>query len=136
MCDIKADYFTSSPDIYALLKENARNNRRNMTDAETVLWEYLRSWPRPNRFRRQHIIGDYIVDFACLNSNLVIEVDGEYHFTQQQAMLDNQRTQYLESKGFLVLRFTNQQIMENVNDVVRKIKEAIYNESIQTEIII
>lgn len=44
-------------------------------------------------------------------------------------MLDNQRTQYLESKGFLVLRFTNQQIMENVNDVVRKIKEAIYNES-------
>ena len=60
------EFRTSSPDIYLLLKKNARKNRAKMTEAETILWERLRCYPRPIRFRRQHIIGDYIVDFACL----------------------------------------------------------------------
>ena len=126
MCKEKADYFTSSPDIYLLLKENARKNRKNMTEAESVLWNCLKSWPRPYRFRRQHIIGDYIVDFACLASNLVIEVDGEYHFTEEQMKLDSVRTDYLENLGFHVLRFTNQQVIGDIDNVVNKIKEAIY----------
>lgn len=61
------DFKSSSPDIYSLLKENARKNRKRMTEAETVMWERLRQMPRPYSFRRQHIIGDYIVDFVCLS---------------------------------------------------------------------
>ena len=131
MCENKADYFTSSPDIYALLKENARKNRLNMTDAEQLLWEYLKSWPRPYRFRRQHIIGDYIVDFACLANNLVIEVDGEYHFTDEQMKLDKMRTDFLEKVGFHVMRFTNKQIIENVDDVIKQIEGDIYENNKQ-----
>ena len=131
MCENKANYFTSSPDIYALLKENARKNRLNMTDAEQLLWEYLKSWPRPYRFRRQHIIGDYIVDFACLANNLVIEVDGEYHFTDEQMKLDKMRTDFLEKVGFHVMRFTNKQIIENVDDVIKQIEGDIYDKNKQ-----
>ena len=131
MCENKANYFTSSPDIYVLLKENARKNRLNMTDAEQLLWKHLKSWPRPYRFRRQHIIGDYIVDFACLANNLVIEVDGEYHFTDEQMKLDKTRTVFLEKIGFHVMRFTNKQIIENVDDVIKQIEGDIYDNNKQ-----
>ena len=99
------EFRTSSPDIYLLLKKNARKNRAKMTEAETILWERLRCYPRPIRFRRQHIIGDYIVDFACLQKMLVIEVDGEYHSTDEQKALDDLRTEYLNKIGFSVIRF-------------------------------
>ena len=128
MCDKKADYLTSSPDIYALLKENARKNRRHMTDAEMMLWRSLKSWPRPYRFRRQHIIGDYIVDFVCLANKLVIEVDGEYHFTDEQKKIDSMRTTFLERNGFHVLRFTNRQVLEDINGVIEKIERDVYEQ--------
>ena len=102
-----------------------------MTDAEQLLWKHLKSWPRPYRFRRQHIIGDYIVDFACLANNLVIEVDGEYHFTDEQMMLDKTRTDFLEKIGFHVMRFTNKQIIENVDDVIKQIEGDIYDNNKQ-----
>ncbi|MDD7420563.1 MAG: endonuclease domain-containing protein [Prevotellaceae bacterium] len=117
---------TSSPDIYLLLKENARKNRANMTEAEKMLWERLRCYPRPLRFRRQHIIGDYIVDFVCLEKMLVVEVDGEYHSTDEQKALDELRTEYLNSVDFSVVRFTNEQVINHINDVVAHIEELIY----------
>ena len=122
------DFKSSSIDIYPLLKENARKNRKKMTEAETVIWERLRQIPRPFRFRRQHIIGDYIVDFACLSKKLVVEVDGEYHNTEEQAVLDNVRTEFLNRMGYCVIRFTNEQVMNNMNDVVAKIEEFLYLE--------
>ena len=122
------DFKSSSIDIYPLLKENARKNRKKMTEAETVIWERLRQIPRPFRFRRQHIIGDYIVDFACLSKKLVVEVDGEYHNTEEQAALDNVRTEFLNRMGYCVIRFTNEQVMNNMNDVVAKIEEFLYLE--------
>lgn len=128
-CSEKADYFTSSPDLYSVLKENARKNRKKMTEAESVLWEYLRRWPRPYRFRRQHIIGDYIVDFACLAANLVVEVDGGYHFTDKQIALDEIRSEYLAAQGFRIVRFSNEQVISEPDIVIDKIKEAIYTES-------
>ena len=128
-CSEKADYFTSSPDLYSVLKENARKNRKEMTEAEGILWEYLRRSPRPFRFRRQHIIGDYIVDFVCLAANLVVEVDGGYHFTDEQIALDKMRSEYLVAQGFRVIRFTNEQVVGMPDVVVDKIKEAIYTES-------
>ena len=120
------EFKTSSPDIYLLLKENARKNRANMTEAEKMLWERLRCYPRPLRFRRQHIIGDYIVDFVCLEKMLVVEVDGEYHSTDEQKALDELRTEYLNSVDFSVVRFTNEQVINNINDVVAHIEELIY----------
>ena len=120
------EFRTSSPDIYLLLKENARKNRANMTEAEKMLWERLRCYPRPLRFRRQHIIGDYIVDFVCLEKMLVVEVDGEYHSTDEQKALDELRTEYLNSVDFSVVRFTNEQVINHINDVVVHIEELIY----------
>ena len=120
------EFRTSSPDIYLLLKDNARKNRANMTEAEKMLWERLRCYPRPLRFRRQHIIGDYIVDFVCLEKMLVVEVDGEYHSTDEQKALDELRTEYLNSVDFSVVRFTNEQVINHINDVVAHIEELIY----------
>ena len=120
------EFRTSSPDIYLLLKENARKNRANMTEAEKMLWERLRCYPRPLRFRRQHIIGDYIVDFVCLEKMLVVEVDGEYHSTDEQKALDELRTEYLNSVDFSVVRFTNEQVINHINDVVAHMEELIY----------
>ena len=120
------EFKTSSPDIYLLLKNNARKNRAKMTEAETMLWERLRCYPRPIRFRRQHIIGDYIVDFACLQKMLVIEVDGEHHSTNEQKALDDIRTEYLNKIGFSVIRFTNEQVVNHIDDVLAHIEELIY----------
>ena len=120
------EFKTSSPDIYLLLKNNARKNRAKMTEAETMLWERLRCYPRPIRFRRQHIIGDYIVDFACLEKVLVIEVDGGCHATNEQKALDDIRTEYLNKIGFSVIRFTNEQVVNHIDDVLAHIEELIY----------
>ena len=120
------DFKSSSPDIYLLLKENARKNRKRMTEAETVMWERLRRMPRPYSFRRQHVIGDYIVDFVCMFKKLVVEVDGEYHYTDEQQVLDNVRTDFLNRMGYSVIRFANEQVVNNTNDVVAQIEELIY----------
>lgn len=97
-----------------------------MTEAEMILWERLRYYPRPIRFRRQHIIGDYIVDFACLEKKLIIEVDGEYHSNDKQKEFDDLRTEYLNRLGFSVVRFTNEQVVNCINDVIAYIEELIY----------
>lgn len=89
------DYMTSSPDRYGILKGFARENRMKMTYAETVLWDILREFPKPFHFRRQHIIGDFIVDFVCLERQLIIEVDGGCHSGPRQQDEDTGRTENL-----------------------------------------
>ena len=105
---------TANAYAYCAVENNAVNNRRPMTQAETVLWEELRSNKLGVHFRRQHVIGTYIVDFVSLKNHLVIEVDGEYHLSPEQQLLDSERTRYLEQKGYRVIRFTNYQIMNNM----------------------
>lgn len=78
------DHRTASPDRYALLKEFARVNRKNMTLAESVMWQLLRANVMGHKFLRQHIIGDYIVDFVCRDDGLIVEVDGAYHAELEQ----------------------------------------------------
>lgn len=78
-----AYYKTAHPDRYALLKAFAKENQSNATLAEQVLWEELRSNQLGCKFLRQHIIGDYIVDFLCRQDGLIIEVDGVYHAERQ-----------------------------------------------------
>ena len=123
------DYETAAPDRYLLLKDFARHNRREMTESETVLWNALRKIQSGFRFRRQHPIGDYIADFVCLSAKLVIEVDGGYHNDPAQQEADLVRTEALQSKGFQVIRFKNEEINDDVKTVVMRIKEYLSNGS-------
>ena len=121
----KYGYETNDGSTYKLLLHNAKSNRRNMTAAEVVLWECLRGNSLGVRFRRQHPIADYIPDFVCLKKRLVIEVDGGYHFIGQQMVSDAERTSYLNQKGFDVLRFTNEEVLGNIDGVLNSIKSVI-----------
>ena len=121
-------YETAAPDRYELLKDFAKNNRRELTECESVLWEGLRKLKCGYHFRRQHPIGDYIADFICLEKELVFEVDGGYHNEPQQQQNDQWRTEFMESKGYTVLRFKNEEISNNLSEVIMRIKEQLFNE--------
>ena len=88
-------YKFAYPDRISILKDNARKNRIGQTDAEKVLWEYLRRNALGVRFRRQFIIGDFIADFACIEKKLVVEVDGLYHLTDEQIEYERKRTYHI-----------------------------------------
>ena len=97
--------------------------RNNTTDAERILWSILRRKQlAPLRFRRQQPIGPYIVDFFCPSAKLIVELDGGQHGADQNIIYDGNRTQFLESKGYRVLRFWNLEVVKDRNSVA----EAIY----------
>ena len=116
------DYRTASSDRYKLLKEYAQENRKNQTLAEQVLWKYLERKQLGVEFLRQHIIGDYIVDFMSREQGLVIEVDGGYHAERQQQENDAIREQALYNMGFHVLRFTNEEVLYDIDSVITQIE--------------
>ena len=118
-------YKTADPALYEQLKEHAEDMRKNPTEAESAMWEMLRGKNLDAKFRRQHIIGDYIVDFVCLDKQLVVELDGGYHSDPEQQELDRQRTNFLQSKGFSVLRFTNEEVLGNTDDTLTIISNAL-----------
>ncbi|MBP5772240.1 MAG: endonuclease domain-containing protein [Bacteroidaceae bacterium] len=122
-----ASYKTSSPDRYLLLRAYARENRKNATMAEEYLWEQLRGGSLGVDFLRQHIVGDYIADFASRHGGLIIEVDGGYHAERQQQEDDAVREQALEQMGFHVMRFTNEEVLYDINNVLQQI-DSYFNE--------
>lgn len=84
-----------------------------MTDAERLPWRHLRQRQvAGQKFRRQHPMGNYIVDFACLEASLIVEVDGGQHADRQE--YDRERTAWLEGRGFRVLRFWNNEVLTNI----------------------
>jgi very-short-patch-repair endonuclease len=94
-----------------------------MTDAETKLWRLFRSRDLgPYKFRRQHLIGRYVVDFACVEARLVVEVDGGQH---NGSLADIERTKWLESWGWQVVRFWNNEVLENLNGVAEVLKQTL-----------
>ena len=97
-------------------KQKARSLRRSQTDAERRLWSILRD-RRLNRFkfRRQQSLGHYIVDFVCFERRLVIEVDGSQH--QDRVVYDDERTKWLNSQGFDVLRLWNNEVLSDPDSV-------------------
>ena len=115
----------SSSDRYQLLKDFARQNRQNGTLAEDILWQHIRSKNLGFVFRRQHIIADFIADFVCLDKMLIIEVDGEYHSERTQTEDDILRTERLNSLGFRVIRFPNEEILSNIDNVLQEILNAL-----------
>ena len=105
----------------ALLIKKAQENRDNPTEAEALLWEQLKSKKLEHKFRRQHLINDFIVDFVCLSKKLIIEVDGGYHLAAKQQISDEERTKVLENEGFEVIRFKNQEVIGDNENVIKTI---------------
>jgi len=99
------------------IKHKALELRHNMTDAEMKLWGQLRAHQMEDlHFRRQHAIGNYIVDFCAPRKKLIIEVDGSQHLEQQE--YDGERTAFLELKGYKVIRFWNHEVMNDLDAVM------------------
>jgi very-short-patch-repair endonuclease len=106
------------------LTNKARSLRKNQTDVEQLLWKQLRSRNLAHhKFRRQFPIDPYIADFACLELKLVIELDGGQHANRVE--YDDQRSMFLEKRGFKVIRFWNNDVIENVEGVLEVIRLAI-----------
>ena len=98
------------------VRQAARTLRTNSTEAERVLWQHLRAARLSGyKFRRQTPLGRYIVDFVCFEARLIVEVDGGQHAGQQE--YDTERTAWLETQGFRVLRFWNTEVLSNVEAV-------------------
>lgn len=102
----------------------ARSLRKHSTDAEQLLWQALRN-RRLNglKFRRQHPIGKYIVDFYCSEKKFVIEVDGDYHLYTDEN--DIERQNWLESQGYRIVRFWNEDVLKDLEAVVHYIKQIV-----------
>ena len=118
-------YETSEKKHWHLLKEFSKENRKNQTEAETIIWNQVRDSKLGHKVRRQHAIGVFIADFVCLDKRLVIEVDGDYH--NQTKEYDQARTEFLNSEGFSVIRFTNNEVLNNLQDVISSIKTSFDN---------
>ena len=118
----RARWNTVNPRLYELLKTFPKQNRLNQTPAEAALWNELSGKKLSGfKFRRQQIIDDVIVDFVCLSKKLVIEVDGGYHNTPEQKQYDEARTQVLNLHGYKVIRFTNEEVLKNIDLVLAKV---------------
>jgi 5-methyltetrahydrofolate--homocysteine methyltransferase len=117
------EYKTADPSLYGLLKSFAKENRQKPTEAEAILWEYLRERQLGQPFRRQHVIGEYIADFCCIPAKLVVEIDGRYHQLPQQKVDDDYRQKWLEKQGFTVVRFTNEQVLNDIDNVLEIIEK-------------
>lgn len=104
----------------------AKQMRRSMTEAETILWSKLRGRQRNGwQFRRQHPVGHFILDFACVKAHLAIEVDGATHSEDAELRHDKQRSAYLQSKGWDMLRVQNADVYDELDGVLTLIDERL-----------
>jgi leucyl-tRNA synthetase len=114
---------TSEKKYWKYLKEFSKENRQNPTAEESILWEELRNNKLGYKIRRQHAIGVFIGDFVCLDRRTVIEIDGDYHLTNKE--FDQARTEFLNSEGFTVIRFTNDDVKQDLTKVLTSIKDSL-----------
>jgi len=102
----------------------AKDLRKNETEAEKLLWDKLKNNQLGGfKFRRQHPISLYIADFYCHKLKLIIEIDGGYHFTKEQISKDEERTEILDFNGVNVIRFSNDEVLSNIDNVLNEIKK-------------
>ncbi len=119
----KPNYQTATPSSYRLLKELVEKNRKNPTQSEEVLWEMLRGKKLEGyKFRRQHLVEEFIVDFVCLSKHLIVEIDGGYHNMPEVKEADEWRTKQLNRLGYKVIRFTNEEVLCDTDNVLKKIQ--------------
>ncbi len=104
----------------------AKALRTRMTDAETILWSRLRDWRAHGcGFRRQHPIGPYIADFACVTAKLIVELDGDQHGSDAERAYDERRDAYLTSRGWNVVRVPNERIYKHLGEVLDMLGDAV-----------
>lgn len=108
---------------YGLLKSNARENRNKPTESESVFWECARGNAFGEKCRRQYIIGGYIVDFFFRKSKLIVEIDGKYHLEDEQIEEDTIRQEWLEHQGYRLIRFSNEQVLHDIDYVISTVKQ-------------
>ncbi|RYY94570.1 MAG: endonuclease domain-containing protein [Chitinophagaceae bacterium] len=119
-------YHHATPVQYRPRVSFAQEHRRRPTKAEEELWKALKGKRLAGyKFRRQHIIDDYIVDFVCLSRGLMVEVDGDYRLEATQQELDRERTANLEALGFRLIRFSNDAVLERLPVVLDVILEKL-----------
>jgi very-short-patch-repair endonuclease len=106
--------------------EKARRLRKELTPVERKLWAYIRDDQLGVNFRRQHAIGNYIVDFVCIKRKLILELDGSQHIDQHE--YDMERTKYLQLQGYKVIRFWNKDVMKDINSVIKAIQLKLVEE--------
>jgi len=105
------------------LKNNRRELRKHLTPAEAKLWSYLKNSQLGEKFRRQHSIGSYIVDFYCPKKKLAVELDGSPHDTEEGYQKDQTRTEYINKQAIKVIRFENKDVINNIDGVLIEIKK-------------
>ena len=120
-------YHTARKSEYGLLKQlKVERQKRNITEAESFLWKNLKDKQLEGfKFRREHVIDQFIVDFVCLSKRLIVEVDGGYHNKIEIREADILRTQILNKSGYTVIRFTNEEILNDIDNVISKITKAL-----------
>ncbi|MDY7394626.1 endonuclease domain-containing protein [Aureibaculum sp. 2210JD6-5] len=107
------------------LESRRKELRKSLTSAEATLWKFIQKKQLKGRkFRRQHSIENYIVDFYCASENLIIELDGAVHLDFAQQNYDEERSKNLEQLGFKILRFENKFVFEQLNEVLEEIKSS------------
>lgn len=116
-------WLTANKQFYPFVKSDRDKLKQEMTSAEKILWEHLRSKKLGVKFKRQHIIDSFIPDFVSLSIKLIIEVDGKIHLKKRRE--DDERTKRLEILGYKVIRFKNEEVENNLNEVLKKIKNNI-----------
>lgn len=108
-----------------IIFKNAARLRDSMTETEMLLWEKLRLKPLGYKFRRQHPINVYILDFYCHKLKLSIEIDGGYHLSKSQKLKDKERTEIINRLGIKEIRFTNKEVKDDLETVMSKIYDEL-----------
>ncbi len=119
----KPRWITADKDFYRNYKYERERLKENMTAAETILWEHLKNKKLGAKFRRQHVIENYIPDFVALSIKLIVEVDGGIHLKHVKE--DAARTKWLNFIGYSVIRFKNEEVENNIQEVLASIKKEI-----------
>lgn len=107
--------------------EHAKLLRKNMTEAEKILWMHLKDGMHGYKFRRQHPISNYIVDFFCYKAKLIIELDGSVHSNEQVRKNDKQREDELQRMNYMIIRFSNEEVFYKLEAVLERVSEIVNN---------
>jgi len=118
-------YYTADKWNWHLLHDHSKRMRQTPTEAESILWGMLRGKKLGYKFRQQHPIDLFIPDFVCLEKKLIVEIDGAYHFTEEQTLLDNERTRILEVLGYKIIRFKNEEVITNPHAITTSIIQVL-----------
>ena len=122
-------YMWANPLTYPLLKEYAHKHRYNPTKAEELLWSLVKTKQLAgHKFRRRHIIGNYIADLVCLDKKLIVEIDGLIHQLPENVESDEIRTQWLTEQGFKIIRVTNDLVLNKTEETLKIISAALENQ--------